>query len=104
MKVIIDRNVEKKLNLFYASARIQHPTLDAITVRKKMRRLKQEILSLSYFPERHPLARYKQEWIEKEFRDLAFENFHFAYKVVQIPSGELAVYVADVCYDMGYHE
>lgn len=35
---------------------------------------------------------------------MAIEDFHLAYKQINLPTGEPVVYVADVCYDMEYHD
>lgn len=104
MRVLIDKKVTEKLDRFYAIASYQHPTLDAVTVRKKIRRIKEATRSLAAFPDHHPLARHRQEWIAKGYRDMAIEDFHLAYKQIILPTGEQVVYVADVCYDMEYHD
>lgn len=104
MKVLVKESVYATLEDFYRTSMQLHPTLDEVTVRKKIRRLTQAIRQLGSHPTLHPKARYRQEWISNNYRDFVFEDIHIAYQLAQTESGEEFVYVVDACRSLLYHD
>jgi len=104
MRVVVRDTVYEALDDFYAAAMKQHPTLDLQTVLKKEDRLYKALESLGntyylYQEPRHILA-----WIRKGYKDFIHEDFHFAFHVVALPSGELVVAVEDVRHSLLFHD
>lgn len=104
MKVLVKESVYETLEDFYRTSMQLHPTLDEITVRKKIRRLTQSIRQLGMHPTSHPFARFKQDWISNKYRDFVFEDIHIAYTIAQTESGDEFVYVVDACHSLLYHD
>lgn len=103
MRVIISNRAKNAINDFYKEALKRHEALDEITVTKKVRRLYGGIRELRTFHSIHPKARYIDEWIQKGYRDFTIEDFHIAYQLAKLESGETVVYVADACHSLLYH-
>ena len=79
-----------------------HPSLSEVTVMKKANRMFKglQILTLTQgFPE----VRLHQEWRANGWRELAVEDFHFAFEVVDNVDGERVVVVRDAIHSLLYH-
>lgn len=103
MKIIISDKASNAVNSFYEEALKRHDALDERTITKKVRRLYAGIKSLKSFYSIYPKARYKKEWILQGYQVYTIEDFHFAYRLVQLKNGETAVYIADACHSLLYH-
>jgi hypothetical protein len=103
MEVYIDEEVHKKLISFYQAALRNHEALDEATVVNKIIRLYDALDSLGNTAEIYSLARLKEDWISKGYREFLCEDFHFAYQVYDLEDGERIVRVHDVAHSMSYH-
>lgn len=104
MRVIIDKGVHASIEEFYDSSLFMHRALDEETVLKKMSRLYDAMEALGNYARIYPLARLKKEWIDKEYREFICEDFHFAYQIYTLPSGEEIVRIHEACHSFIYHE
>lgn len=104
MKVLIKESVYATLEDFYRTSMQLHPTLDEVTVNKKICRLTRAMRQLGSHPTLHPFARHRQDWIANGYRDFIFEDIHIAYQIARTESGESFVYVVDVCHSLLYHD
>ena len=104
MRVIVRDKVYEALDEFYAVSMKRHPTLDLQTVLNKENRLFEALQSLgeNYFLCREP--RYILDWRRKGYKDFMYENFHFAFHVAVLPTGEMVVAVEDVRHDLMFHD
>lgn len=103
MLVIIDREVYAKINHFYAIAMILHPTLGEGVVEAKKHRLYAAVRKIGQCPGIYPLARVKKDWIKKHYREMIYEDFHFAFDYVTLDTGEVIVYVFDAVHSKLNH-
>lgn len=103
MEVYIDEEVHKKLVSFYQAALRHHEALDEATVVNKINRLYDALDSLGDTAEIYSLARLKEDWIIKGYREFLCEDFHFAYQVYVLENGERIVRIHDVIHSMSYH-
>ncbi len=103
MTVIIESQVQQSLRQFYDISLSLHPTLDEVTVERKILRLYEAINSLRLFPYKHPLATFNRSWIANGYRDLVVEDIHIAYEVAQFESGEFFVHVVDAEHSLLHH-
>lgn len=103
MRVIVRDKVYEALDEFYAASMKKHPTLDLQTVLDKEERLFNALQTLgeTYYLYNEP--RYILDWIRKGYKDFMHENFHFAFHVVVLPTGEMVVAVEDVRHDLMFH-
>lgn len=104
MRVIVQDRVYKALDQFYEASMENHPTLDLQTVLNKEDRLYTALQTLgeNYYLYHEP--RYILNWIRLGYSDFMVEDFHFAFHVVALPSGELVVSVEDVRHDLMFHD
>lgn len=103
MRVFISPLVHQAIEEFYDYALLRHPALDQLTVMRKVDRLYDGIQSLSDFAHIYPSARYKHEWIDKDYQEFICEDFHFAYEIASDVNGEELVLVQDACHSFLYH-
>lgn len=103
MKVVISLKARNAIDDFYHEALKRHEALDEVTVTKKVRRLYAGIRQLKSFYSIYPKARYIEEWIQKGYHDFKIEDFHIAYQLRKLQSGETIVYVTDACHSLLYH-
>ncbi len=104
MIVRIDNKVHKQIEEFYAISMALHPSLGELVVKRKKARLYAALRNLSREATIHPLARYKQAWIDAGYREFITEDFHFAYTIYRIKeTGEQVAYVIDACHSTLYH-
>ena len=104
MRVFIDKEVHRQIESFYEAAMAHHITLDEATVIKKIDRLYDALESLGTYAEIYPIARLKSDWISKGYQEFICEDFHFAFKVEQMISGERIVIVHDAVHSLLYRE
>lgn len=102
MKVFIDQKVHWQIENFYENALSNHETLDEITVMKKINRLYEALESLGTYAHIYPLARYKTEWIEHEYREYICEDFHFAYQIYTLEDNTKIVRIHDAVHSLLY--
>ena len=104
MRVIVQEKVYQALNEFYVAAIKKHPTLDLQTVLNKEERLFNALQTLgdTYFLYHEP--RYILDWIRKGYSDFIYEDFHFAFHVAVLPSGEVVISVEDVRHSLLFHD
>lgn len=103
MKVVIEKHVEDVLWDFYDVAMRLHPSLDEVTVARKIERLFEEIQSLRLFPYQHSVATFNRSWIASGYRDLVVEDIHIAYEIAAFDTGELFVHVVDAEHSLLHH-
>ena len=104
MEVFIDKKVHEKLISFYQAALSHHVALDEATVINKINRLYDALDSLVDTAEIYSIARLKQDWISKGYREFICEDFHFAYQIYELDDGERIVRIHDVVHSMSYHQ
>ena len=104
MRVVIDRKVHEKIQMFYDKAIELHEALDYATVDKKITRLYASVNKLSENATIYRRARVIPEWISKGYREMIHEDFHFAFDIVELEDGECIVYVFDAVHSYLNHE
>lgn len=104
MRVLVRDKVYDEVERFYVAAMENHPTLDLQTVLNKEERLFRALQRLgeTYFLYGEP--RYIQEWKDAGYSDFIVEDFHFAFHVSVLPSGELIVAVEDARHSLMFHD
>ena len=95
MKVFIDNRVYQVLDEFYDASMRRHITLDYATVLAKIDRLEKAMYGFADFAECFHRQPYKRDWQDAGYYEFYAEEFHFAYKVYQLPSGEKVLYYHD---------
>ena len=103
MRVFIDRQVEIAIYNFYEAAMTNHLTLDEQTVIQKEHRLYSALLELGKYPRIFGSANFLDRWKNKDYREFICEDFHFAYQIMTLETGEEIVNVFDACHSMLYH-
>ena len=104
MRVIVHETVYQAVDEFYAAAIANHPALDIQTVLNKEERLYNALQTLGKTYYLSPDARFVLDWKQKGYKDFIYEDFHFAFHVVAIPSGELVVAVEDARHSLLFHD
>lgn len=103
MKVFIDTIVHNSIEKFYRATLELHPALDEVTVMKKITRLYNALEGLGEFPQIYAKARYKKTWQQKGYREFLCEDFHFAYQIYTLETGERIVRVHEAVHSLLYH-
>lgn len=103
MKVFIDTIVHDSIERFYRATLELHPALDEVTVIKKVSRLYNALESLGDYPHIYAKARYKKSWQAKGYREFLCEDFHFAYQIYTLETGEKIVRVHEAVHSLLYH-
>lgn len=103
MRVFIDTIVHDTIERFYSIALELHPALDEVTVLKKINRLYSALESLGDYPHIYAKARYKTSWQEKGYREFICEDFHFAFQIYTLETGERIVRVHEAVHSLLYH-
>ena len=104
MRVIIHNRVYLAVEEFYRYAIFRHPALDMQTVLNKEARMYQALQSLSRTYFLYDAPRYNKEWQQKGYLDFICEDFHFAYRIVRLSSGEEVVSVEDAVHSLLFHD
>lgn len=102
MKVYIDQQVHWRIEDFYENALLNHEALDEVTIIKKIARLYDSLESLGTYAHIYPMARFKEEWINKEYREYICEDFHFAYQIYLLDNGTEIVRIHDAVHSLLY--
>jgi len=79
----------------------KHITLSETIVEAKKNRLLEALDSLGDFPNLYPLARLKASWRKRGYRECIFEDFHFAYEIVEVDNEHL-IAVSDAVHSLLY--
>lgn len=104
MRVIVKDTVYQAVEEFYEAAMENHPSLDIRTVLKKEERMYRALQSLGRTYYLYQAPHFIQEWKDKGYSDFIYEDFHFAFLVSVIPSGELVVSVEDARHSLLFHD
>lgn len=104
MRLIISSRVIGIIDSFYLASMTLHESLDENTVMKKKQRLLDSLAFLTIFPKAYGYARFKREWVRFGYREFISEDFHFAYVIRTLESGEKVVMVMDAVHSLLYHE
>lgn len=104
MRLVVDKRVYEKVIHFYDVAIDLHPSLDEIMVLRKEKRLFESLQFLTIFPKAYGFAKHNQAWEEAGYREFICEDFHFAYTIRTLKSGEQVVLVVDAVHSLLYHE
>lgn len=99
MRVHIDNHVYQVLEEFYNASMKKHITLDYPTVIGKIDRLEKAMYDFASVADKVQHKPYRKDWQAAGYRELYVEQFHFAYKIYSLPSGEPVVYYHDVVHD-----
>ncbi len=101
MKILVKSHVHEQINEFYYHALHNHITLSESIVTAKKKRLYAALGSLGDFPSLYPPARLKQSWRKQGYRECIFEDFHFAYEIVEVDNEQI-VAVSDAVHSLLY--
>lgn len=104
MRVIVKDTVYQAVEDFYVAAMEKHPTLDIQTVLNKEERLYNALRTLGRTYYLYSESRYVPDWKRKGYLDFIYEDFHFAFRVVVLPSGEMVVSVEDARHSLLFHD
>lgn len=104
MRLVVSKKVAEKVAAFYDYAIEHHPSLDRNTVIRKEKRMMESLQFLTIFPEAYGFARFNQEWVKAGYREFVCEDFHFAYTIRSLKSGERVVLVMDATHSLLYHD
>ena len=104
MRVIVHERVYEAVDEFYSAAIEKHPALDLQTVLNKEERLYHALRTLGETYYLYNESRYVIEWKQKGYLDFMYEDFHFAFHVVVLPSGEMVVSVEDARHSLLFHD
>ena len=99
MKVYIDKQVYQVLDAFYDASMKKHITLDLPTVLAKIDRLEQAMYNFAPYAGKITNLPYRKDWQAKGYSELYVEQFHFAYKLYSLPTGETVLYYHDAVHD-----
>ena len=104
MRVIVHEHVYQVVDDFYSEAIARHPALDLQTVLDKEERMYNALQTLgrTYYLYNEP--RYILDWKRKGYLDFIYEDFHFAFRVAVLPSGEMVVSVEDARHSLLFHD
>ena len=102
MKVYIEQTVHNQVEQFYEEALLKHSALDELTIIKKIQRLYDALEALGDYAYIYPLARLKDDWIKKGYREYICEDFHFAYQIYIMDDGERIVRIHDAVHSLLY--
>ena len=102
MKVYIDQQVHWRIEDFYGNARLNHIALDGVSIMTKVDRLYNSLESLGTYARIYPVARFKKEWIDKEYREYICEDFHFAFQIYTLENGTEIVRIHDAVHSLFY--
>ena len=102
MKVYIEQTVHNQVEQFYEEALLKHGALDELTIIKKIQRLYDALEALGDYAYIYPLARLKDDWIKKGYREYICEDFHFAYQIYMMDDGERIVRIHDAVHSLLY--
>ena len=80
----------------------KHGALDELTIIKKIQRLYDALEALGDYAYIYPLARLKDDWIKKGYREYICEDFHFAYQIYMMDDGERIVRIHDAVHSLLY--
>ena len=104
MRVIIHENVYQTVEDFYMAAMEKHPTLDIQTVLNKEQRLYNALQTLGRTYYLYNEARYILDWKRMGYLDFIYEDFHFAFRIAVLPSGEMVISVEDARHSLLFHD
>ncbi len=99
MKVFIDKHVYQVLNDFYDESMKKHITLDYPTVLAKIDRLEHAMYDFAAIAGKMNIQPYRKDWQTAGYKELYVEQFHFAYKLYSLPTGETVLYYHDAVHD-----
>jgi len=102
MKVYIEQTVHNQVEQFYEEALLKHGALDELTIIKKIQRLYDALEALGDYAYIYPLARLKDDWIKKGYREYICEDFHFAYQIYTLEDGTEIVRIHDAVHSLLY--
>lgn len=100
MRVFIDNHVHVSIERFYEATLELHPALDEVTVMKKIDRLYSALEALGKYPTIYAIARYKRSWQKKGYREFICEDFHFAYQIYTLETGEQIVRIHEASHSL----
>lgn len=101
MKTLVSARVSLQVDEFYRYAMQKHISLSESMVDAKKNRLLNALESLGDFPSLYPPARLKQSWRKQGYRECIFEDFHFAYEIVEVDNEQI-VAVSDAVHSLLY--
>ena len=104
MRVIVRDTVYEAVEAFYEAAMNSHPALDLQTVLNKEERLYGALQTLGKTYYLYNESRYVIDWKRKGYLDFIYEDFHFGFRVVALPSGEMVVSVEDARHSLLFHD
>ncbi len=99
MIVYIDKQVYQVLDEFYEASMRKHITLDYQTVLAKIDRLEQAMYDFASVAGKVHHPPYRRDWQAAGYWELYIEQFHFAYKLYSLPTGETVLYYHDAVHD-----
>ncbi len=103
MKVYIDNHVIDVMWSFYEKSIQLHPALDYMTVINKIDRLEKAMLEFSAFADAFHKEPYLSRWRDAGYLEFVCEDFHFAYKIYHLPSGERVLRFHDAVHSLLNH-
>ena len=88
MKVVIEPRVYDVMYDFYALSCRIHLSLKLSTCLAKIERLERAMKMFADYAEVMHKQPYRNDWKELGYKEFVTEDFHFAYKLYVLPSGE----------------
>lgn len=103
MRVKISDRVHISIREFYEQSLILHPSLEENVVYRKIDRLYLSMEALGDYFGIYPIARFRRDWQMNGYREFIVEDFHFAYRVETLETGENVVVIYDAVHSLLYH-
>ncbi len=100
MKVVIDQIVFDVITDFYRISRTIHPSLGLETCLAKQARLEAAVFRFADYAESFHNTPYRADWQKAGYCEFIAEDFHFAYKIYELPDGEKVLIVHDAIHSL----
>lgn len=103
MKVVISPIVYEILDGFYEQSRRLHCTLTEETCQAKIDRLEAAMYNFRNYASNFQREPYRDDWRTEGYYEVEFEDFHFAYRIYELPDGEQVLMYHDAVHSLLNH-
>ena len=104
MKTYVDNHVFDVMWEFYEKSLELHPALDYATVINKINRLEKALYEFSAYADIFHREPYLPQWRDAGYLEFVCEDFHFAYKIYHLPTGEKILRFHDAVHSLLCHD